>query len=367
LSGTAPADALMTRVLEGTAPLPLRMAAARGVLPLSRTVLARLFVRLRQDEDESVRREAESSLSSLQSETIREILADPACDAEVLRHFAGRAARDEALAEIIAFHPSAGDDAMAVLASEGSSAVIDLVLTNQARLLESPGLLDRLTSNPALRTDQRGRILDLLAHFFQDQEPAGEGELPPDESLPLDEVAARQAARLLEVDVGELFAASEILDGEEFAKAEDPVVRSAYQKIVSLNTARKALLAMKGGREERTILIRDTNKVVALSVLKNPRLTEQEVELIAAARNVSDAVLRTVGAGREWSKSYTIASALVRNPRTPPGISLNFIPRLTDKDLKRLGTDKNVPEIIRRNAKRIYDQRHQQPSQSKKK
>jgi hypothetical protein len=366
LSAPAPADALVTRVLEGTAPLPLRLAAARGVLPLPRTVLASLFVRLRQDTDESVRREAESSLSSLQSEAIREILGDPACDAEVLRHFASRAARDEALAEIIAFHPSVGDDAMTVLASEGNSAVIDLVLTNQARLLESPGLLDRLTANPALRTDQRGRILDLLAHFFQDSEP--EGEAPwPDGSLPLDEADARQAARILEVDIGELFAASEILDGEEFAKAEDPAVRSAYHKIVSLNTARKAMLAMKGGREERTILIRDTNKVVALSVLKNPRLTEQEVELIAAARNVSDTVLRTVGAGREWSKSYTIASALVRNPRTPPGISMNFIPRLTDKDLKRLGTDKNVPEIIRRNAKRVYDQRHQQQSQSKKK
>ena len=115
--------------------------------------------------------------------------------------------------------------------------------------------------------------------------------------------------------------------------------------------------------EERTILVRDTNKVVALSVLKNPRITEQEVESIAAMRNVSDEVLRAVGMSREWSKSYTVAAALVRNPRTPPGISTNFVPRLTNRDLKFLATDKNVPEIIRRNAKRTYDLRNQKSNQ----
>ena len=74
-------------------------------------------------------------------------------------------------------------------------------------------------------------------------------------------------------------------------------------------------------------------------------------------RNVSDEVLRAIGSNREWSKVYQVAAALVRNPRTPPGVSTNFIPRLTERDLKLLAKDKNVPEIVRRNAKRIFDQR----------
>ena len=128
---------------------------------------------------------------------------------------------------------------------------------------------------------------------------------------------------------------------------------------MTLNVAQKAMLAMKGGREERLILIRDTNKVVALSVLKNPRLTELEVASIAGARNVSDEVLRTVGTNREWSKLYGVVSNLVRNPRTPPGVSTNFVSRLQTKDLKMLGQDKNVPEIIRKMAKNHYELRTQ--------
>ncbi len=366
MSELSAVDSLVQRLLDGTAPRSLLTAAARGALPLPRAVLAKLFLLLRDDTDEAVRTEAASSLAALDADAIREIVSDPSCAAEVLHHFARAAARDEALAEKIAFHPAVPDEALGVLAAEGNASVLDLVLTNQNRLLGSPGLLDRLSENPALRPDQRGRLLDLLAQFFKDgQAPAAGTDSGAAVEPGLEGVDEEQAARLLQVDVGELFAASEILGGEEFEKADDPAIRSVYKKILSLNTGQKAMLAMKGGREERTILIRDTNKVVALGVLKNPRLTEQEVERMAAMRNVSDEVLRSIGAGREWSKSYVVAATLVRNPRTPPGVSTNFIPRMTDRDLKGLANDKNVPEIVRRNAKRTYDTRNQKTNEIK--
>jgi len=121
---------------------------------------------------------------------------------------------------------------------------------------------------------------------------------------------------------------------------------------------------MKGGKEERTILIRDTNKVVSLSVLKNRRLTEQEVESIAAMRNVSDEVLRQVGTNREWAKTYAIMANLVRNPRTPPAISTNFVGRLNPRDIKLIAGDRNVPEIIRKMAKRTIELREQKAAVS---
>ena len=357
-----PVAAIVERILSGGAPLPLRSAAARGALPLPRAVLTRLYLHLRTDGDEAIRADAARSLGALTPDVVAEVLADPGCDAIVLLHFASVAARDERLAEKVAFHPNVDPKTLHVLASEGNGGVLELVLTNQEKLLATPGLIDRLSVNPALRQDQRGRLLDLIDRFVQKaaETPAGEaseGEVP-------EAITAEEAARYLDVDVGELFAASEIVDGEEFANSPDLVVQSVYKKILTLNTAQKAILAMKGGREERAILVRDSNKIVALSVLKNGRLTEAEVESIAAMRNVSDEVLRNVGINREWAKNYVVMANLVRNPRTPPGISTNFVPRLNNKDLKMLAGDRNVPEIIRKAAKRTHDLRTQQQAPS---
>ena len=355
-----PVAAIVERILTGAAPLPLRSAAARGALPLPRAVLTRLYLHLRSDGDEAVRTDAQRSLELLTADVVTEILSDAACDPVVLLHFAPNAARDERLAEKVAFHPLVDAKTLHVLAGDGNGAVLELVLTNQEKLLKTPGLIDRLSVNPALRPDQRGRLLDLIDRFVQraaETPASAEGEVP-------ETVTAEEAARYLDVDVGELFAASEIVDGEEFANSPDIVVQSVYKKILTLNTAQKAILAMKGGREERAILVRDSNKIVSLSVLKNGRLTESEVESIAAMRNVSDEVLRVVGINREWSKNYVVMANLVRNPRTPPGVSTNFVPRLNNKDLKMIAGDRNVPEIIRKAAKRTHDLRTQQQASS---
>jgi hypothetical protein len=125
------------RVLAENAPLALRVAAARGALPLPRALLARLYLHLRNDAEQSVRADATASLEAIGAEAIREVLSDPACPAEVLLHYAPVAARDETLAEKLAFHPASPDEALTVLASEGNASVIDLVLTNQERLLRA--------------------------------------------------------------------------------------------------------------------------------------------------------------------------------------------------------------------------------------
>lgn len=353
-----PADVMLQRILSGGAPLPLRSAAARGALPLPRAVLTRLYLHLRNDPDESVRFEAESSLGQLNAEFVLEVLSDPTCDPVVLEHFVPMAVRDQQLAEKVVFHPNVNAKTLSVLAAEGNAGVLDLVLTNQERMLKTPGLVDKISVNPALRADQRGRLLDMIDRFFQGETQRAEADAAPGEA-PGETLDAEQIAKILEINVGELFAASEIMDAEEFAQSTDLVIRSAYKKILTLNTAQKAILAMKGGREERTILVRDTNKVVALSVLKNARITEGEIESIAAMRNVSDEILRSIGASREWSKLYMVTSNLVRNPRTPPSISTNFVNRLNNKDLKILAGDRNVPEIIRRMAKRTFELRTQ--------
>jgi len=361
VSSAPPDRDVVRRILEGRATRQVRAAAARGALPLPRAALARLYLFLREDEEQEIRVEAINSLEALDKQAVMELLADDDCAPEVLEHFATQSVKDEKVAELIAFHRGVSTAALAALAAKGNAEVIELVLTNQEHLLSNPDLLNRLSLNPALRVDQRGRILELLDRAMRAAsaaEDGGEEDADSADSAELSEEVL-EAARLLEVDVGELYAASEILGGEELELSEDPDIRGAYKKILTLNVAQKAVLAMRGGREERLILIRDSNKLVAIGVLRNPRIQEADVEVIARMRNVTDEVLRQVGQNREWTKSYAVMIALVQNPRTPQGISTNFVPRLQNQDLKKLARSRDVPELIRRMAKRTLDTRTQ--------
>ena len=364
MSESNPFVEIVGRILNGNAPANVRAAAARGALPLPRPTLVRLQVFLLKDPDEEIRKGAKEALDGLDSSAIREVLTDRTIPGEVVLHFAKRAAREEALAERVAFHPSAPLGALALLAATGNAAIIELVLTNEERLLVEPVLLERLMLNPALRIEQRGRILELLDRVSKNQQRKDEddrqAERDDGEALaetPIEDL--EEVARLLDIDVGELLSASEILDPEEFEESEEPEIRDAYRKILRLNTAQKAILAMKGNREERMILVRDSNRTVAVGVLKNGRISEPEVESIAKMRNVTDEVLRQVGASREWTKNYNVIISLVHNPRTPQGVSMNFVNRLVNRDLKNLLASREVPELIRRMARRTLDTRTQ--------
>jgi hypothetical protein len=139
---------------------------------------------------------------------------------------------------------------------------------------------------------------------------------------------------------------------EDEEPADDGVRASTVQKIASLNVAERMTLAMKGSREERAVLIRDPNKIVAVAVLSSPKLTETEVESIAKMANVSDEILRMIGFSRAWTKNYAVIHALVRNPKTPLAVSMNFLARLNDKDLRNLSTNRNVPDVLRVSARK---------------
>jgi hypothetical protein len=125
------------------------------------------------------------------------------------------------------------------------------------------------------------------------------------------------------------------------------VRESTVQKIASLNVAQRMSLAMKGSREERAVLIRDPNKLVAVSVLSSPKLTDSEVESIAKMANVSDEILRIIGFSRAWTKNYAVVHALVKNPKSPVAMSMNFLARLSDKDVRSLSTNRNVADVVR--------------------
>jgi hypothetical protein len=121
---------------------------------------------------------------------------------------------------------------------------------------------------------------------------------------------------------------------------------------MKLRTNQKIMLAIKGGKEERTLLIREANRLIQVNVVRNGPITEGEIAFIAQMRSVNDEVIRIITSNREWMKKYSIVRNIVMNPKTPLAISLNFFKRLIDMDLKILVRDKGVAEILRREAKR---------------
>jgi hypothetical protein len=122
---------------------------------------------------------------------------------------------------------------------------------------------------------------------------------------------------------------------------------SAVQKLANMSFTQRLKAAVKGTREMRAMLIRDPNKMIAASVLSSPKVSDSEVESFARMTSVSDDVLRIIGGNRTWTKNYGVVVALTRNPKTPLGMSLNLLARLTDRDLTMLSVDRNVPETLR--------------------
>jgi hypothetical protein len=137
----------------------------------------------------------------------------------------------------------------------------------------------------------------------------------------------------------------EMPDGEDAAADYEP--QTAVQKLAAMGFSERLKAAVKGTREMRAILIRDPNKMIAAAVLSSPKLSEPEVESFARMANVSEDVLRAIGANRAWTKNYGVVVGLTRNPKTPLGLSLNLMSRLTAKDLNMLSVDRNVPEPLR--------------------
>ena len=128
---------------------------------------------------------------------------------------------------------------------------------------------------------------------------------------------------------------------------DDPKVLS------SLPIVERMKLAMKGSREQRAQLVRDSNRMVATAVLSSPKLTDSEVETFVKMGNVSEDVLRIIGMNRNWLKNYGVMLGLVKNPKTPPGVSMQLLHRLNEKDVKMIAVDRNVPEALRMVARKM--------------
>lgn len=126
----------------------------------------------------------------------------------------------------------------------------------------------------------------------------------------------------------------------------------------TLPVVERLKVAMRGNREQRAQLIRDSNKMVSVAVLSSPKLTESEVEAYARMANLSEDVLRVIATNRSWVKNYNVVSALTRNPKTPTALAMGFLQRLNERDLKMIAIDRNVSEPVRLAARKFVAKAH---------
>jgi len=141
----------------------------------------------------------------------------------------------------------------------------------------------------------------------------------------------------------------------------DPVRRQTLlQQVSKMNVSQRVQFAMKGSGEARRTLIRDSNKVVQRAVLQSPRLTDQEVEAYASMTNLTDEILRLIATNRNFRKNYAVVRNLMNNPKTPLDVTLHMLPILNAIDLKKLTTNKNVPETLRTTATKLHKVRGEQ-------
>jgi hypothetical protein len=126
-----------------------------------------------------------------------------------------------------------------------------------------------------------------------------------------------------------------------------------HKMISSLSVLDRMKLAFKGSREQRAVLVRDSNKLVSAAVLSSPKVNEAEIEAFTKMGNVSEDVMRIIGQNRNWTKNYGVMLGLCKHPKTPPAIAMSFVQRLNEKDLKMISTDRNAKDGLRLLAKKM--------------
>jgi hypothetical protein len=338
--GDRATNPLVEQFRKGGVPLQLRLMAAQGALPLKPADLVDLLQQLLGDADEAVRQAASASLGGMAVDELLPIVKDKESPPNVLAWAVAHRPEREIL-EVVLQNVSLPDEAVEALASTLPEHLAELVVINQVRLLRRTSLLEALETNPGLNKDQRRRLRELRETFRigEQPEPPPPPPPPPVEVVPepepevIDETEEEAVARLLAED--------EKNDKEKI---------STVQAIYRMNAAQKVIQALKGSSADRAILIRDPNRIVSSAVLGSPRLTEMEIERFAGMKSVGDEVLRTIAQNKDWTKRYGVISNLIKNPRTPLALALNFVPRLNPRDLKTISVDKNVPEVIRKQA-----------------
>jgi len=345
MSSEGPGLDILSSIENGQAPRRILEFAARGFVPLSPEELVRAVASMLAHGDAELSSLCEETFRSFDVPSLLGAVRMPETRPEQLDAIALRT-HERRVLEGVLQHRSVATSTLVRLARHIEPDLQDVLITNQARLIAAPEIVEGLFENPDLSTDIRRRADEFLEEFFLKKER----ELG--EPIPEAEDAEESAAPSVQAAAGTPGRGAAALAAPEEEVSKDIVIR-----LTSLTVAQRVRVAFRGNREERLFLIRDPNRLVSTAVLKSPKTNEADAEAIANMKSVSEDVLRAVAQRREWMKKYGLMAAIVRNPRSPIDVTLPLVMKLSQRDQTSLSTDRNVPEAVRVTAKRIVQRR----------
>jgi hypothetical protein len=385
-------------IISGKAPPAARSAAARGLLPLPQADLLEALVHLTADNDPAIAQAAQETLASQPPSDLLQVASTETTAPAVLGYLASLGSAGNEIHEAIAGNANTPDEAIALLArATPNAALIELITLNQQRLIRTPEIIDAVLLNPARSAEAERRAKETRREFFEKERGARQiaqelrargnsaaaeffesaelttttGELSIDDAWIIaqhievsdvdidDSWLAREFIEEMLVESPEQTAANAqaVINAEKLEGDISPERISLIRRIMFMTAKDRMKLAVKGDREARGILIRDSNKIVATGVIHNPRISDQEIENISSMRTVAEEVLRLIGMNRAWARKYPIIHNLARNPRTPMATAVHILGRIRTKDLNAIAQNRNVSEAVRRQAYRLHQMR----------
>jgi len=390
-------------------PSNLMQSAAKGSLSVPPREMIEILVYLAV-HNKVFCEQAQLTLAGWDEAASRAVAGDATTPKEVLDYLISPRNLRPALLPALLANPSVSEKSLLEMAPGAGRDVVEIMLKSD-RVTRSHAILNALLSNPNLSEIQSQTLRNKVEPSAPVPVPAAEAAA---ESRPEDAEEVFQAASSDEISEGENVLDEGILAyftehadeiaaqaehpyqpiggiHDEFSEADEPLATpaaaatassgggagvaakkapakkthlspneergSALQKIAKLDIKGRIQLAMKGSKEERSLLIRDGTKIVALAVLESPKVSDGEVERFATQKNVLESVLRGIPMKRRFAKNYAVVRNLVFNPRTPLDLSLSLMKNMLVGDLRNLSNNKEISDTVRKLATKMFKQK----------
>jgi len=361
----------IAKVCGKNAPPQLKQMAAAGLAPLGGGDLVTTLYILSYDNDQSIAGKARESLLGLPGNVL-EAAVDQIDNGIILDGLAQILYQKPDTLKKLLFNEAIFPETVIWMAGKvKDEQVLEIIASNEQRLLEFPAIIEELYKNQSVRMSTADRAVELAIHnnielkgisCFQEIKSAlrGDGAPAKADPSPEEDEAFKNTMELQvwkELDEKAVDDAYKAIEKDQEKEEETKKIETLEQSIAKMSISAKIRTATLGSSSQRAVLIRDSNKLVAMAVVQSPGLSEAEITQYSKYRSLPEEAVRFMARNRDWTKHYTVKLNLVKNPRCPLEISMRFLNHLRNNDVRALERDKNIPQAIAVAAKKLRNKR----------
>jgi len=352
----------VARCLSPSAPAALRISVAKGAVPLPPMERVTVLCALMIDKQEQVRSEARAAWDATPAFFFDTAVADSRISGDVLDLVAALKHDVESLVIKILEHPEVRTRTLRRFAGGANASMLTRIAENHRLLETDVAIVRMLLKNPNLHPEDRGKLSSLYSAIADEIEKENHQAQPqaqtqaqeqlqtqaqaePQSQIDQEEPDAEEEGKPSKAAADSLKALPRELFDEE-AEIHKKDSQNVYKLVQTLSMSEKIKLAMMGGKSARRLLLRDSNRMVSSAVMRNPKMREDEVQVIAQDRTTTEETIRIIMARKDWMKCYPVRVALCNNPKTPLPKALKLLDTLQERDLRSIAKSKHVPSAV---------------------